>query len=268
MKAEVARLPELLLEQYVLGELSAAERVKVEADLEASPDLRARLEEIRRSDEAILAEAPSAEIAASIRRRALAESQGKRKSRVLRPSTLIALPAAAAALLLVGFLFARDAVFPSSGDLTRAKGGAPGLSLYRKAASGPEPLRDGSTAAAGDIVQIRYAAGNARYGAIFSLDGRGTITFHLPPLFSGAGGKAPEIDARGSDLPAAYELDDAPAFERFFFVSSREAFDLSVVLQAARELEIGGSRADIGSLVLPPGIEARSVILRKIEESR
>ena len=53
------------------------------------------------------------------------------------PLLAILLPAAAALLVMVGAVMGRGLLFPSASDLTRPKGGAPGLSIYKKAASGP-----------------------------------------------------------------------------------------------------------------------------------
>ena len=45
-------------------------------------------------------------------------------------------------------------------------------------------------------------------------------------------------------LPSAYELDNAPAFERFFLVRADEAFDVAPILDAARALvDAGAGRA-------------------------
>ena len=71
MKADEERLPDLVLEQYALGELPASERSSVDARLASDSSLRRRLEELRRSNEDILSQSPSAEIAAAIRRRML-----------------------------------------------------------------------------------------------------------------------------------------------------------------------------------------------------
>ncbi len=159
----------------------------------------------------------------------------------------------------------RGILFPTASDLTRPKGGAPGLSIYKKVASGSLELRDGSPAFAGDVLQIKYGAGAARYGAIFSLDGRGTITRHLPPAAGPAttGSKAPRLAPEGAALGSAYELDDAPGFERFFLISSASDFDLSQASEALRALAATGPQAATGAPRLPAGIEWKSLLLVK-----
>ncbi len=263
-------VPDLLLEQYALGELSGAERATMEARLETDPSLRARLAELRVSDEAILAEAKPAEIAAAIRRRMRADTGSARGAArsglAFKSPSAILLPAAAALLVMVGAVMGRGLLFPSASDLTRPKGGAPGLSIYKKAASGPMELVNGSPASAGDVLQIKYAAGEARYGAIYSLDGRGAITRHLPPQGAGSqpdSGEAPPLSPAGAVLGSAYELDDAPGFERFFILSSTNDFDLNVAVGALRGLAASGPLAATGAPELPAGIEWKSILLVK-----
>jgi hypothetical protein len=260
MKAERPLFSDLILEQYALGELSEAERAKVEAALGSEPSLRPRLEELRRSDEAILREYPSAEIAASIRRRMLVSQDRLALGSRRLPSGLI-FSAAAALLFLVGGLMARGVLFPSAEELTRPKGGSPGLAVYRKTAVGASELGDGASAAQGDVLQLKYGAGTARYGAIYSLDGRGTVTRHLPE--SASEDRSPELAAGGAALGEAYQLDDAPLFERFFIVTSERPFELATLDDALRDLAKSPDRGASGAPTLPRGLAWKSLILRK-----
>ncbi len=266
MSPERSRVPDLQLEQYALGELPGNERAAIEGALAADEGLRARLAELRRSDEEILREAPPAEIAAAIRRRmlsALPSTSSPRPSRLAhRPLASFAFPAAAALLVLAGTVMARGFFFPSTVELSRPKGGTPGISIYMKAPSGPKELRDGDLASAGDVLQIKYGAGGTGYGAVFSLDGRGTLTGHLPAP-GGPDARSPRLEAGGASLASAYELDDAPGFERFFLIYSPAEFKLSVAVDALRGLASSGGLAATGSLSLPAGLEWKSLLLRK-----
>jgi hypothetical protein len=290
MMVDEKRIPDLMLEQYALGELFGDERARLEERLAADPSLRDRLDALRRSDEEILAELPPAEIAASIRRRMLvaeapsgaAASAGARRQARGRLNyyRAFAFPAAAAVLVMAGAVMVKGFFLPARGDVVLAKGGAPGLIVYKKDASGPAPLSNGAQAKAGDLLQIKYAAGSARFGTIVSLDGRGRITWHLPSEYAGfreyadaaesgasgpAGGSAalaPRLETAGAALGSAYELDDAPSFERFFILSSNEDFYLSVVSKALGELSRGGS-PQTADPVLPSGIECKSLLLLK-----
>ena len=77
---------------------------------------------------------------------------------------------------------------------------------------------------------------------------------------------APGLDQDGEiSLPYAYELDDAPAYERFFFITSDESFDLSVVRAALDMLAAHPERAERKRLKLPSGFRQYSIMLRKKE---
>jgi hypothetical protein len=138
------------------------------------------------------------------------------------------------------------------------------LSIFLKTADGAKELPDGSVGRASDVLQIAYNAGDAKYGVIFSIDGRGTLTFHLPQRYRGQTLVSPELEQQGqSVLPYAYELDNAPAFERFFFVYSRTPFDVSAVSRAAQVLASHPQTADRDSLRLPSGVGVVSRIVKK-----
>ena len=125
------------------------------------------------------------------------------------------------------------------GPTLRVKGdeGGPRLSIFRKLASGPERLKDGAAARGGDLVQIAYRSGGLAYGAILSVDGRGAVTRHLPA----SGEKAVPLAPRDT-LDFAYELDDAPRWERFFLVAGERRFGLEEVSEklAAGDLTLAG----------------------------
>jgi hypothetical protein len=95
------------------------------------------------------------------------------------------------------------------------------LSIYRRTAAGSERLADGDLVHAGDLLRVGYVSGGRPFGLILSIDGRGAVTMHLPP----AGDRAVALQP-GSNilLDAAYELDDAPRIERFYFVTGNDAF--------------------------------------------
>jgi len=277
--SDARRVPDLVLEQYALGELRAAERERVDAALDGDPALRERLEALRRSDAEILAERPPALVAEAIR---AALGAGERQPSVGRPSVggpaadgpsarrrLAAFPlgpvlaAAAAVLVLVGVLAFRGSLFPSA-DITRMKGGEAALLVYRSTGSGVEELGEGAAARAGDLLQLRYAPGAARYGAVFSIDGRGSVTFHLPAGYQGGAAESPALQPGGQALESAYELDDAPAFERFYLVTALSPFDLASLREAALALARSGADAPR----LGEGLSWSAVTIRKKERSR
>jgi hypothetical protein len=67
---------------------------------------------------------------------------------------------------------------------------------------------------------------------IFSIDGSGSVTLHLPEAESAL----PRLQKEGEiALPYSYELDNAPRFERFYFVTSQKAFSVRQVMQDAQK---------------------------------
>ena len=126
----------------------------------------------------------------------------------------------------------------------------------------PERLSDGARAARGDLLQLAYAAGrDGRYGVLLSIDGAGRVTQHLPE--TGAGAAATLRSPNEIHLPTAYELDDAPGFERFVLVSSTQPFPVAAALDAARSLAGQGPRARTAPLPLSPDFHQTSVLLQK-----
>lgn len=260
---------DLALEQYALGELPPEEEALVRTELARDAGLRDRLDALRESDRQILASYPVEEMAEAIRGRLHAESSAPRERTIRRfPPLAFALPIAATVLLFISFFVARERIFPSyastATEVTRLKGMKTHLAVYRKAAEGAEELGDGQAARQKDVLQISYTAAEARYGVILSLDGRGTVTWHMPGRYAGAALAAPALSQQGEViLPSAYELDDAPGFERFILVYSSAPFDVRTVELAARALASKPKAADTGSLALPPAMKQFSIVLRK-----
>jgi hypothetical protein len=260
----MAAISDLLLEQYVLGELTPEMEEKVRGELDRDPELRARCEAIKSSDREILDRYPPADMARTIRERAGGNGEEEGMASSLQPAgrwalqLALGLPAAALVLIVLSFFMFRERIAPE----TRIKGLAPHLIVYLKTSQGARELGPGSLVGRGDLIQLAYAAGDARYGVIFSVDGRGTITWHLPPGASAPPGSAPLLERQGQ-LPVSYELDDAPGFERFFLVSSEKPFDISAAASAARALAQRTGSAETADLSLPAGIKQYSLLLKK-----
>jgi hypothetical protein len=263
MSKETRGVSDLALEQYALGELPPEEAQRVREALSTDESLRTRLAALASSDREILAAHPPREMAERIRERMRgAELRARRPS----PFFTIALPAAAAILALLTVFAVREGAFPflAGSEGTRLKGGPAHLTVFRKTEAGAVEVRDGSLVRQRDILQIGYTAGEARYGVIFSVDGRGVLTFHLPRDYRGQPAGAPELERQGQAvLPYAYELDDAPGFERFFFVSARSSFPVREVERAARALAAHPEGAESASLRLPPGLVVQSLDVKK-----
>lgn len=260
-------ISDLALEQYALGELSAEKEASMRAALEADTGLQARLQAILDSNRQILSDYPPSRMAGALRTRLESGRAGRDDRRVRRmPPLATVVPLAAALLLFASLVAYRQGALPqlssSMTEVTRMKGARPHLTVYRKTAAGAEQLAAGQQARQRDVLQISYTAADARYGVILSLDGRGTVTWHYPP--GGAAGPSPALARQGEvPLESAYELDDAPGFERFIFVYSQSAFDPRAVEQAVRALAARPARAEDAALALPKGLSQFSVSVKK-----
>ncbi len=264
-------ISDLLLEQLALGELAPRRARKIQEEIARDPSLQARYEEIARSDREVLERYPPAEMARTIRDRLEASPENEPRNGSLSSSLepagrwalqlAIGLPAAAVLLLFISFFLFRDRL---GTEQIRVKGTVPHVSAFLKTPGGARDLAPGTLVAKGDVIQLAYTAAEARYGVVFSVDGRGTITWHLPAGPAASARSSPALEGQGQVmLPAAYELDDAPGFERFFFVYSEKPFDVAVAERAARALTARLSTADHDDLVLPPGIMQSSFLLKK-----
>jgi hypothetical protein len=259
--AQKQTISDLQLEQYALGELSGAQELRVREELGRDVSLRARLSAIEDSNKEILAAYPPEQIVAQIKEKLF--RQGATAARAPRRVNVLtwALPAAAMVAIFLSFFIVREGVVP---DETRLKGMTPHLNVFRKTMRGAEELPAGVLARRGDVLQLAYSAGEAKFGVILSVDGRGTVTWHVPSGYSGGSLSAPSLDPKGQVvLPAAYELDDAPGFERFFFVYSSKPFDVASVDRAARALATRPSSADREPLGLGGGLGQYSLLVKK-----
>ena len=274
-----SRIPDLLIEQLLLGELPEG-RAK---ELERDPQVRARLEELAASNREILERYPPERMGALIRRRLEETERLERERRegerpeterpehagqwgrptVRRPWTRL-VPAAAFAAVLVALGVTLATLAPwrqgAGADITRVKGVRPHLVVYRRTGSGAEALQPGGQVRAGDVLQIGYVAAARKYGVIFSIDGRGALTLHFPT----SSGAANQLQQEGETvLDYSYQLDDAPGFERFFLVTSGRALALPEVLAAGQRLASDPRQARKGELSLPSGVEQWSILLAK-----
>jgi hypothetical protein len=250
-------VPDVLLERYRLGELAPAEAEALARRVEADDSIRARLRALEGSDEEIRRLYPAERLAAQARGRLAAARPAPPLSPRGRFWPVPVALAAAATVFAVLAPRAEGPVAPAQeGD--RIKGLKPALAVFRKTADHSEALADGDVARAGDLIRLGYRAAGRRFGVILSLDGRGQVTVHLPrdgrraaPL---GGGEVVLLDH-------AYELDDAPRWERFFFVTSETPFDLAAVVDVARHAPVGADPPAV--LRLPSALEQSAFSLEK-----
>ena len=247
--------PQWLVERIHLGELPPAELEQAKARLLAEPDGAQRLAALAADDQQTLAALPPSVAAAEARRRA--KSRAPASPRRFAFAIALGVPALAAALLWVT-TGPRRLPPGDEPDTTRIKGLQPKLLLHRQTPRGADALSDGALVSSGDVVQLSYVSAGRAFGAIVSLDAAGGVTLHLPDRE----GPAAKLEGSGAHaLQRAYALDDAPGYERFFFVTSDRPFDVVQVVEAARAL--GGSEGRTRPLELPAFLDQTSVAVGK-----
>lgn len=216
-------IPQLEIERYALGELSDERASELEATL-GKEVLLERVAAIRSSNAEVLARMPPRRFAAAVEQRRPAPG----------PSWwMVGVPVLA--LLAAVVVVPRLVTAPTDGvEQTRQKG-VPSLHVHRQAASGAAFLERGDRVQAGDVLQLSYAAAGAEFGAVVSVDGSGMVTWHLPRH----GERAVRLHTGTVPLDHSYELDDAPDYERFVFITGPAPFDL-VDIESALEGWDGG----------------------------
>ncbi len=213
------------LERYLLREGTDDELAALDRRVADDPELAQRLAALERSNEELHQRYPPEWMRGQIELK-LKRAQGRRVQRTWSGYRLWAVPAVALILAVVAVPTLFDDQETAEAPATRIKGGEqePRLLVFRKLASGAERLQDGALARNGDLVQLAYRSGGLQFGAILSVDGRGTVTQHLPTT----GTRAVPLAAQDT-LDVAYELDDAPRWERFYLVAADRRFGLAAV---------------------------------------
>jgi hypothetical protein len=250
------------LERYQLGELPAGEARTVQEALARDEAVRVRLSSLEESNAEVLRRYPPSLAAAAV---LAANLQGSATTSRLKPPHAWLAAAAAVVVLGAGVVALAPKAFRPSAptDITRVKGVTPYLLVYRMAtAEQVERLQPGSLAHDHDQVQLAYQAAGRRYGVIVSVDGRGVMTRHLPVT-----GATAVLLKPGPPVPLleSYELDDAPGFERFYFITADEPFSVERVLTAVRQRHESSDAAEAPGhgLDLPRSMDQFTFTLEK-----
>jgi len=235
-------IPDWKLERFLTGDLPEEEMNKLR-ELEANDAVFAnRVKMLREDNKAILSKLPFETLAANLG--TVTETAGTAAKNAPR-FTLVKFAAAAMfvfAVALVAFFAQSEtsvmnervgsdvasvggsqntqvALAENESD-TRIKGLDARMEVWKKTPTGIVQLNDLDSVGEGDEIQLRYAVPEKCFGLLFSMDGNGALTLHM-----GDGVKAVELaPGKMNSLPFAYKLDDAPYFEKFFFVTSPKEF--------------------------------------------
>jgi hypothetical protein len=264
-------LSDYWLERYALDELPQAKREEIRILLQADPGLQQRLRELTQSNDAILRHYPATAMADRIRERQLGGTTADRtvpnthvtwaRPGWMFPAGTVAVAAALALWIMPAWLLPQ--LHPGAGlEITRLKGMESGLTIYRQHQGNAELLKPFAFARHGDLLQIAYVSLTEPYGVIISIDGRGTATLHFPENNQ----TASKLQIKHKTLlPKAYELDNAPGFERFFLITSVTPISPLDILRAARTLAQTPHLAKTESLPLNRNLHQYSVVIQKSE---
>ncbi len=252
-------IPDILIEQAALGELSEEKM----DELRRECDLDARIAEIQASNREILHRYPVHEISAQIKTRA--DKQEREPDRIIQGVFRLGLPLAAAAALFVAVgLPAIHNTRRFSDDAgamgVRIKGQQPEIKVYRQTSDGAEELKNEDTVYENDLLQVSYIAAGAAYGVILSIDGSGAVTLHHP---GGVIGDQQLANGGEYALPFSYQLDNAPRFERFYFISGNEEIPMDLLMSEAERVAMSRTGLWADKFHLPEQFRQESLLLLK-----
>lgn len=278
MTPSTKKTPAWLVEQAAQGELGGADLDELRSRLAAEGrSLDDELERLRQSNRQILTQLPREMMGAAIRRRVAGNDrvEPRWRLRAVLP-TLAAVGTLGLVMLVARGIGDHGIVQPlpeQSVEKTTSKGDearSARLLVYRQrpgriSAADFELLTDGARGARGDLLQLAYdKTPEGMHGVLISIDGAGKVTLHMPD--EGARQAAPLTAVREIRLPSAYELDDAPGFERFMLVTAAQPFAIAAVIEAAQTLAHRGDAARTQPLPLPRGFVQTSLLLNKMTE--
>lgn len=264
-----------VLERYILNELPPGQMEEIENRLKKEPALREQIEKIKQSDREILDRYSADSVVPLILDRCRVEKSKQewqaRRRPVFVKRLLYASPALAAVLVLLFILLPGhrgivDRGVGDSPDVTRIKGEEtidmtrPNLVVYRQTGNTIELLENGEKAKEGDLLQIAYISAGENFGVVFSIDGNGAVTLHYPEKKKQSTFLKKEKKVL---LGSAYELDDAPGFERFFFITSPTPIDVDDILKKAWQLARDAKRAETGNIELSSSFKQSTVLIAK-----
>lgn len=231
------KVSDFKLERYLAGDLPQDEMQELRSREETDEIFQARVKMMREENAKILTDHPFEALSEK-----MAElDEGHVTGRRMAVSTMI-LKVAAAVVLAVGIFTAgyfmngenvvsgstreaadgQDVAMVTAEGETRIKGMEARMEIWKKNGDTAAQLENLGSASEGDELQLRYSVPEKCYGLLFSMDGNGVLTVHLG---NGSGSVALE-PGKMTTLPFAYKLDNAPHFEKFFLMTSKNTFAL------------------------------------------
>jgi hypothetical protein len=256
------------LEAWLCGQVRPELEEEVGAWLRTDERARKQLADLQASNRQILEKYPADWMMSELASRLQATRPQPRPGTRLISKAWLAIPAAAALLLVLLFNPARPQ--PKAGERQAAdriiiKGGSAAadltgsLQVHRRDKEAIEVLRDGSEVRPGELLQLSYWLSTDAYGMIISIDGLGMVTQHFPL----EGGGSLIRGRRRIFLPYAIELDQAPRFERFYLIVAPRPFAAPELLARIKGSLPGVRGRPLLKLELPPGFVQTALTLVK-----
>lgn len=241
------RTPHLFFEQICLREKKREDFAGNRKSELTDAKIREECDAIEKSNEEILARYDADAMREAVMRKMEANKpKAGHGVRTLAFRSFVAVGAAAACFAFAFFVSSpKGDLLPGSGaggllssgakngagvlaSAERAKGNGAHLFVYLKDGNKAIQIDSGARVKEGDVLQLSYVSGGARYGAILSIDGKGTVSFHYPE----SGGSSAKLQDGGEiPLDFAYQLDNAPNFERFFFITGPKPFTTAAFVE-------------------------------------
>ena len=260
-------IPDWKLERYLTGDLPESDMREIR-EMEAADEIFAnRVKMLREDGKAILRKLPYDRLAERLDSLPSRDTYGNGKPVNFGIVKLAAAAALVLAVMMVA-LFSQRSLSEQGGtvlannadgaqvmevamvdqnDGLRIKGLSARMEVWKKTGDSAVQMENLGEAREGDEIQLRYAVAEKCFGLLFSMDGNGTITMHM-----GEGNKAVGLEpGKMTTLPFAYKLDNAPKFEKFFFLTSKSEFELDA--------------GNIDASLKQEGVKTVSLTLRKTE---
>jgi len=265
----------IMLEQYVLNELSTDDKLKLQNDLANNETLRQRIEAIRHSNIEIESSYDEHEMVREINfrintRKIQNERQPAKALKITSSWQRLGYVMPIVAIVAVSFLMMQEhnqtptiADLDVSEDGIRLKGLQPHINIYQQVEGGVKQLENDAILDEGDSLQLSYVAAGQLFGVILSIDGRGVVTQHYPLDNQ----SALELNVSGEFMvERSYQLDDAPKFEHFFFITSKRPFNLQEVIDIAKNNATLTNESTMSILGLPAYLNQSVLTIKKAEQ--
>jgi hypothetical protein len=259
------------LEKYLLDDLDQTLKNNLNKNLMSDSALKAEMDQLKEDNINFFKKFPAEHFIQDINKHpAYNENNTKGPSKDIRAMLYrykyILIPSISTAAFIFILFFSnilkpeihdiKPAYVVSQNNAVRLKGPASYLRIYRKGAGANEQMDNNSHVKKNDIIQICYFS-TKKYGIIFSIDSHKSVSLHYPDNQKDAA----VLDMnRLSILNFSYKLDNA-SFERFFFVTSDQKFNIDAVLKSVESITGDRMKSKDLALDLPTELTQYSIIL-------